>query len=374
MPKNVELYALKSDILNRHLEQPSIATTFGRIRKETRRSPLGVVMEWLPYYRRPRRLRFDEYVYFGLHDSDRYTKEEKARFVSEFENNQLWLRANDVSWVAAAEDKWLMCSILEHHGLPTPKTLAIIGRRNRDFGSLRTIHSSSDLCDVFAANGDAPLFLKPVKGVASTGVRLLLHVSAEDVTTHDGSQMPTDLLFSEVVEGDDYLVQEVMTNHDVIAKLSSHLATVRCFNFVLDGEVQVASCLMKLCAPDNIADNFWRKGNMLAGIDTHSGAITHVIRGSGFDREELDRNPWSGAVFSGVELPHWHELRQLNKKCALMYPGLLFSSTDIAITNDGPVVIEVNNGGAVNLPQLLYQRGFMTDEAQRFFAEAERRT
>ena len=41
---------------------------------------------------------------------------------------------------------------------------------------------------------------------------------------------------------------------------------------------------------------------------------------------------------------------------------------DVAITPDGPSLIEINSGGAFDLPQLASGRGLLTDEVQAFFA------
>ena len=40
---------------------------------------------------------------------------------------------------------------------------------------------------------------------------------------------------------------------------------------------------------------------------------------------------------------------------------------DIAITADGPVLIEINTGGGFDLPQLASGEGFLSDEVANFF-------
>ncbi len=374
MSKEVQLYALKSDIKSRHLGQPGLLANLARIRKETGKSPFRVMLDWAPLYRKPMRMRFDEYLQFRLYDSERFSAEDKKRFVSEAGNNELWLKANDISWISAAEDKWLMYSILERHGIPVPRTVGIVSTGWREFGSIPTIGNATEFVDFFQDRDGSPAFLKPVKGVGSSGAHLILGVSGGSVSFENGRMLPLDQFFSEEIETDAYLIQDVVENHHQLSKLSSHLPTVRCYNFLTDGEVFVAASLMKLCSTGNIADNFWRTGNMLAGVDVESGHLTKVIRGTGFDREELEYHPDTGVRFGDFTIPHWENVCEINRTCARMFPGLLFSSTDIAITDNGPVVIEVNNGGAVNLPQLIYETGFMTDRAARFFEEAATRS
>jgi hypothetical protein len=42
---------------------------------------------------------------------------------------------------------------------------------------------------------------------------------------------------------------------------------------------------------------------------------------------------------------------------------------DIALTSDGPMLIEINTGGSFDLPQLASGRGFLTDDVCEFFRD-----
>ena len=66
-------------------------------------------------------------------------------------------------------------------------------------------------------------------------------------------------------------------------------------------------------------------------------------------------------------MPHWDSLRKLNAEVALLHAENHFGSTDIAITKDGPVVVEVNNGCAFELMQIGTGRGFLDEQMLAFF-------
>ncbi|MWD27909.1 hypothetical protein E0K89_010530 [Aquicoccus sp. SCR17] len=68
-----------------------------------------------------------------------------------------------------------------------------------------------------------------------------------------------------------------------------------------------------------------------------------------------------------ANLPHWGSRRALNEKVALIHAPNRYGSTDIALTEDGPVVVEVNNGCAFELMQLATGKGFLTDDILGFF-------
>ena len=61
------------------------------------------------------------------------------------------------------------------------------------------------------------------------------------------------------------------------------------------------------------------------------------------------------------------ELRDLNAACARLFAPIRYHSLDIAITDKGPVVIEINFGGGFDLPQFATGKGLLTDEIRGFF-------
>lgn len=57
-------------------------------------------------------------------------------------------------------------------------------------------------------------------------------------------------------------------------------------------------------------------------------------------------------------------------RTALMFGGLAFQSQDIAITEDGPIVVEVNSGSSFTLTQMVSGEGMLDDETKAFFERA----
>ena len=105
---------------------------------------------------------------------------------------------------------------------------------------------------------------------------------------------------------------------------------------------------------------------MLASIDTQSGTVERLVRGKGLTLETLERHPEVNEPLIGEKLPFWSEVISLNQRCAFCFSQIPFQSTDIAITPDGPVLIEVNTGGSFELPQLASGRGFLNSQVRDF--------
>jgi hypothetical protein len=87
--------------------------------------------------------------------------------------------------------------------------------------------------------------------------------------------------------------------------------------------------------------------------------------------EELETYPESGQQLRGMQLPFWREVLELNAKAVLFFPRIRYNSLDIALTDRGPVIVEMNTGGSFELPQLASGQGLLTDEVESFFRSCD---
>ena len=82
-----------------------------------------------------------------------------------------------------------------------------------------------------------------------------------------------------------------------------------------------------------------------------------------------ETHPATGTPLVGETLPEWDRVLDLARTCAPIFAPLRYQSMDIAITPEGPLLVEINTGGAFNLPQLASGRGFLTDPVREFFRD-----
>src|SRR3546814_17534061 len=88
---------------------------------------------------------------------------------------------------------------------------------------------------------------------------------------------------------------------------------------VAGDRVTTLATALKIPGGDNIADNFWRVGNLLANIDPEHGTILRVLRGTGHGMEEFQQHPATGQQLVRTSLPHWPEVRRVHKACGRMF-------------------------------------------------------
>jgi glutathione synthase/RimK-type ligase-like ATP-grasp enzyme len=69
-------------------------------------------------------------------------------------------------------------------------------------------------------------------------------------------------------------------------------------------------------------------------------------------------HPTTGARIEGTRLPFWNEVKALAVKAHKTVEGRIIIGWDIAIAEDGPIVIEGNRGPDMDLMQRFMETGF----------------
>jgi hypothetical protein len=335
--------------------------------KRFNKNPIALAREIFELYRGPGRLQPSEYFSFQLYDDKKYSKEEKRRFLSELLHWRIAYAVSDPKWEALIEDKWVAYSFLNGEGFPVPTTCAVIDKTIRSFGKHRKIGSPRELKNFLTEFGVYPLFAKSNLGLGSFGAFIIAGIDGEKILLENAESMTFDELFSNIIGERTFLVQTRVLNDPLIRRFTNALATVRTVNLVKADGVITPFTLLKIPAAKNVADNYWRPGNLLCNVDPNTGVIKRVVRGKGINHEEVTNHPETGDLLVGVSLPHWRELRELNADCARLFAPICYHSLDIAITEKGPVVIEINFGGGFDLPQFATGKGLLTDEIRGFF-------
>ena len=304
-----------------------------------------------------------EYFRWRLYD---VSKNERARFLSDHRQWEIEGACNDQELAERTVRKSECTAMLEAAGLPTIPIAGVVDRTGGEHGSLRHITTGEDL---LALLGDVspPVFAKPNQLLGSIGAFRVDEIEGEKVRISSDGWVGADDLVKRLIGDEVYLLQKVLRNHDLLAQLSPSLSTVRTVNLLGADDVATPFCIYKIPAAGNIADNFWRAGNLMANLDPATGEIVRVVTGIGGDQQQLTHHPDTGTELVGMVLPFWNELRELNMACCRLFSGVRYQTLDLAITNDGPVIVEVNSGGSFDLPQVATGRGVLTDQVRDFF-------
>ena len=310
--------------------------------------------------RGPGRLTVHEYFYYRLDDPG-LTRDEARRFVGKQRQRVFHMACNDVRWYAVAHDKALFYAAARGSGLPIPETAAVYTQGARSFAA-EMLRTPEQLAGFLQREDCYPLFIKPIDGIYSVGVLSLAALEATQVRFTSGALADLEAVVRFVTEfgGEGFLLQRRLQPHPALRDaFGNTLPSVRFLTLLSPAGAAIESAVLKIPSAGNPADNYWRAGNMLGALDA-GGTVRRAITGTGMAMREVAEHPDTGAALAGLALPDWKQAADLCRYAASMFPGIRTQSWDIALTDAGPVILEFNFGGDLNLHQLAHRRGALT--------------
>jgi hypothetical protein len=107
-----------------------------------------------------------------------------------------------------------------------------------------------------------------------------------------------------------------------------------------DGEVLVVGAYIRFGVGAAQVDNL-SQGGLSVAVDKRTGRLASC----GHDRRshEYERHPTSQIEFEHHTVPYWSEVMKLAANVQRRLPYYRLLGMDIAVTSDGPVVIEINS-------------------------------
>jgi hypothetical protein len=106
----------------------------------------------------------------------------------------------------------------------------------------------------------------------------------------------------------------------------------------------------------------------LASVDLSNGSVRRVIAGVGFDMRELQRHPETNHSFADLRLPEWNTLVDTCRAASAAMSGIRIQGWDIALSDRGPLLQEVNFVGHLDIFQFADGIGVADDVWRRFIA------
>ena len=304
----------------------------------------------------------NEYFYYRLWDPA-MSAAEKRRFVGKQAQHQMHLACNNSGWYAAAADKLLFQTLMAGSGFPVPPLLAVTqaGRRT---GEACTLRSPPEIARFLREPQIYPLFAKPIAGKYSLSVISADRYDAatDEVLLLGGERKTAESLAADLAGGTGYVIQRRLDPDARLARLfGPRLWSVRALVLAGQSGPVIHRAVAKIATGNNPADNFWRQGNMLGAIELETGIISRVVRGTGAEMSVNEAHPDTKRPIIGTLIPQWDALARLVISAAEILPGIRTQSWDIALAAEGPVLLEVNYGGDLNLAQLAHGAGVLDE-------------
>lgn len=126
---------------------------------------------------------------------------------------------------------------------------------------------------------------------------------------------------------------------------SSSVNTIRIMTALFpEGEVRTIAAFIKIGRKGSEIDNAGNGGNIDCGVEINSGRLFNAVEfNSWSDIRNISSHPDSGAILENVEIKDWLSIRKQVEIYQAKIPFLKTIGWDVAITEKGPLIVEINN-------------------------------
>ena len=153
------------------------------------------------------------------------------------------------------------------------------------------------------------------------------------------------------------IMEDFVQQHEDLQRLSPNsLNTVRFITQLKnDGSVDIVGASLRMGILKN-TDNL-SSGGITCKIDVETGKLDS--KGYAFDITQplCDVHPVSGITLVGFEVPHWEKVKAMCIKAASKYSDNRSVGWDVAIKQDGPLLIEGNHDWGARVWQMPAGKG-----------------
>ena len=160
-----------------------------------------------------------------------------------------------------------------------------------------------------------------------------------------------EALFEHLKANDIYTIEDVIVNHPDVRKLYDNAVNSMRIITLLDAnkEVHILYMVQKIGLNGSIIDN----NCMFSPVDPETGKIKYPAHAGDTPLGIVyETHPNTGITIQGYQLPCVKEAIEMVKKAALVVHQVRYVGWDVAVTPNGPIIIEGNTYCAHDFWQL----------------------
>ncbi len=265
------------------------------------------------------------------YDYELYRPEQQSlidHYVHQYEARSLLPYLNGYQHHSAIGDKAQFARLCTQQSLPTPPSLGMY--KDGKCAWQMAVHEN--------------IFIKPTRGKCGEGAMMWLRQATDQYQDQQGSVLTWAALVTlleQLSRQRAYLVQPCLRNHPTIAMISpSALSTARIVTGRRpDGAIEVIVATFKMAWQQQITNTY----GLNSPIDLATGQLGRAYSYSPIC-PGYAAHPETGAQIAGCRLPDWQAAVALAQTVHQHFPNYIFLGWDIALTPQGPVVLEGNSG------------------------------
>ena len=318
-------------------------------------------------FHRNKRLCIEEFINYG----DALKNKAFADSFLSLHESFVYLRVlNPSNYACLARNKYLTHLLLEGNGIPTPELYTVFNPEKSSAGFDAVFNDLQE-------KSVSSCVVKPaVDGAHGEGVFVCNSVEYKPddcILIKSNGERVSLRSFCEQNKYSSWLFESKVVQSDQIGRINpSSVNTIRFMTALYpDGYAKVFAVFMKYGRNGSDVDNAGSGGNVDCAVDVESGICFNAVQFNSFsDIVKCDRHPDSDILINGMYIERWDEIKQLICDYQSRIPELKVIGWDVALTDKGPVIIEINNWWDPT-GQLFIGKGWRDDVRNCFLAWKE---
>ncbi len=307
-----------------------------------------------------------DYFAYRLYRTFREQPESIKNYLGWRLENAVNLALNDRKGVNPAWDKLAFETIMRSKGLPTPPAKACFRVGDAWIPGVTALTNDQALKEFLCDPASYPFYLKAAFSQQGMDSHVCLeYLPGKDaVRTSNIEILPIDSLIAQMTRPDDayfrkkcgWIFQDILVPHPDIRRAtgSSSISGARVVLCQEESAPRIAAAIWKIAAGKNHNDNFsgGKTGNWVARIDIATGKAVEPLAAFW---PEAALPAWKNhpiAKLDGFTLPDWNNALKAIKSASHLFPLMRIQHWDVAFTGQGPVLLEVNDLGAIGFLQM----------------------
>lgn len=249
---------------------------------------------------------YQEFEFYNLN------KEQRETYLTRGKNNEIIKKFNDKAKFYIFDNKEEMYKIYNKF---LKRQWMVLNENNYN-----------DFLDFFKQN--KVIIVKPIDGEGGKGIEKYEYINDEE----------SKIVYSSLLFKKQLLVEQCIKQHPDMNKLyNKSVNTLRMFTFYKDGQAYFLQAILKV-GNGGVVDNF-SSGGMYTYVDDEGTVYAEAI-------DQMDnkyyKHPISNETIVGFKVPMFKEAVSMVKEAAKVVPEMGYIGWDVAISEDGPVLVEGN--------------------------------
>lgn len=270
----------------------------------------------------------------------------KWQYLNQTEYLQLIFRINPDAYRKASQHKLIEKSVLSLQRLPTPKFIGFVHALRGKCGQGHPIRNAAQLSELLLPYLNQRVCFKPVEGFGGYGFASYLIAPGNEGVALVRKEGENPINISEWWQANGqnvggFLIESFLEQHSEMALLNaSSVNTIRIWLTLEQDRCRVLGAYLRVGRKGSQVDNT-SSGGIACPVDVESGRVREAFALTRPSYNMLE-HPDSQTPLVGFQIPFWNEAKSLAQEALLAFPYMKLTGLDMAITPNGPSIIELN--------------------------------